>query len=126
MVALAAAALVALASQHCPNRTLGPGTQIEGGTKGAACLLAAYQRCRPAEYVLSGFAGGTAAIESFSVRPWQGGCAVYVIRSVGPTGASPVVTGPRICHRVRATAAGVVADRCTRGKPAVIRLTDFA
>ena len=113
---------------QCAPRTVGPGLHVEGGTKGAACLLAAFRRCQPAEYVLAGLAGGTAVIVDFSVRRWEGGCAVLVIRSVG-TGQvhdTPVVTGPRVCRRLRAAGAGVVADRCTRGKPAVVPLTTFS
>ena len=108
--------------------TLGPGTHVDGGLRGAACLLAAFRRCRPADYVLTGFAGGEVVVVSFSVEHWAGSCAVLVLRRAGtdqPRGDPPIVTGPRICRGVRTTRAGIVADRCTRGKPAVIPLTTF-
>jgi len=43
----------ALGSQQCTPRQIGPGQHVEGGTRGAACLLAAFRDgCRPAKYVL--------------------------------------------------------------------------
>ena len=128
MIGATAAVVVALATQQCPPRTLGPGARVVGGTKGAACLLAAYRRCRPAEYVLSGFGFGTTVIVNFSVQHWVGGCAVLVTRSVvtGRPQDPPAVTGPRVCRRLRATAVGAVADRCGDGGPAAYRLTSFS
>ncbi|TMM14998.1 MAG: hypothetical protein E6F98_02960 [Actinobacteria bacterium] len=40
----------ALGSQQCTPRQIGPGQHVEGGTRGAACLLAAFRDgCRPAK-----------------------------------------------------------------------------
>jgi hypothetical protein len=125
VIAVTAAVVASLAAHQCTPRTVGPGAHVEGGTKGAACLLAAFRRCRSADYVLSGFGTGTIVIENFSVQHWEGGCAILVLRSIGSPQQQPAVTGPRVCRRLRATAAGVVADRCSRGKPAAVSLVRF-
>jgi hypothetical protein len=129
MAHLAATLLVALSAQQCAPRAIGPGTHIEGGTRGAVCILAAYRGgCRPADYSLTGIGIGTIAVKSFSVQRWNGGCAVLVISTVttGGVHGHAVAVGPRVCRRVRRTAADVVADRCSRGGPRTFSLTTFA
>lgn len=126
---LAAAFLAILATQHCAVRAIGPGTHLEGGTRGATCVLAAFRDgCRPADYTLTGIGIGTVAVKSFSVQRWNGRCAVLVISTVNTGGVHgrPVGVGPRVCRRLREIASDVVADRCSRGTPAAISLTRFS
>jgi len=128
-MAVTAAVVAVLAAQQCPDRALGPGTHVEGGTHGAACILAAFQdRCRRAYYSLTGLGIGTIAVRSFSVRPWNGHCAVLVIATVTIGGAHgrTVVTGPLVCRRLRRLGADVVVDRCSTGATRTFSLTRFA
>jgi hypothetical protein len=129
MVHLAATLLVALSAQQCTPRAIGPGTHVEGGMRGAACVLTAYRRdCRPADYTLTGIGIGTIAVKSFSVERWNGRCAVLVISTVTTGGAHghAVVVGPRVCRRVRKIGDDVVVDRCSSGAPKTFSLTSFA
>ena len=129
MVHFAATLLVALTAQQCTPRAIGPGTHLQGGTRGAVCVLAAYrQGCRRADYTLTGIGIGTIAVKSFSVQPWNGGCAVLVISTVttGGVRGDAVVVGPRVCRRLRRVAADVVADRCSKGAPKTYSLTSVA
>jgi len=122
-----AAVVVALAGQHCTSRAIGPGTHVEGGTHGATCLLAAFRdRCRPAQYVLTGVGISTFAVENFSVERWSGRCAVVVIKSVTVIQGKPQVTGPLICRRLRRVGTDVVVDRCSTGATRAFSLTSFA
>lgn len=129
MMAVTAAVVAVLATQQCPDRALGPGTHVEGGTRGAACILAAFHdRCRSAYYSLTGVGIGTIAVRSFNVRPWNGHCAVLVISTITIGGAHghPVVTGPLVCRRLRRVGADVVVDRCSTGATRAFSLTRFA
>src|SRR5260221_10159991 len=95
MVHFAATLLVALTAQQCTPRAIGPGTHVQGGTRGAACVLAAYrQGCRRADYSLTGVGVGTIAVKSFSVQPWNGGCPLLLLSTPTP-------------RRVRGNAGGV-------------------
>jgi hypothetical protein len=116
----------ALGSQQCTARQIGPGQHVEGGTRGAACLLAAFREgCRPARYVLTGIGISTYAVENFSVERWSGRCAVLVISSVTVVVGKPQVVGPRLCTGLHRLGADVVADRCRQG-PTSVSLTRFA
>ena len=101
---------------------------MEGGTRGAACVLAAFRDgCRAADYSLTGVGIGFVAVKSFTVQRVSGQCTVQVISTINRGGARgrPVVAF-RYCRQLRTVAADVVADRCTRGAPAAISLTSFA
>jgi hypothetical protein len=109
--------------QLCATRTVGPGAHREGGTSGAACLLAAYQRgCRRAEYVLSSVGESVFVVENFSVERVSGRCAVSVFRNVVVIKQAPRVTS-RTCARLHRVGSDVVADRCTGDPPATVSLT---
>ena len=128
MLHLAATLLVAVAAQQCPHRALGQGTHVEGGTRGATCVLAAFRDgCRPADYSLTGLGIGFIAVKSFTVQRVSGRCTVQVISTLNRGGVrgQPEVTF-RYCRQLRRVAADVVADRCTRGASTAISLTSFA
>ena len=109
--------------QLCPTRTVGPGVHREGGTSGAACLLAAYQRgCRRAEYVLSSVGQSVFVVENFSVERVSGRCSVVVFRNVAVVAQPSRVSG-RTCARLRRIGSDVVADRCTGDPPSALSLT---
>jgi hypothetical protein len=109
--------------QLCATRTVGPGAHRNGGTSGAECLLAAYQRgCRRAEYVLSSVGQTVFVVENFSVERFSGRCTVIVLRNVEVIGRPSRVTS-RSCTGLHRTGRDVVADRCTGGPPATISLT---
>ncbi len=126
---LAAAALAAGASaeiHQCQSRSIGPGSLRHGGTKGAACLLAAFQqRCRGAEYLLSAYGVDTAATEDFRTERRNGRCEVVVLTSFRVIPQQPKVFPTRTCARLRKVGSDVVADRCSAGTPAAISLTAF-
>jgi hypothetical protein len=112
--------------QLCATRTVGPGARREGGTSGADCLLAAYQRgCRRAEYVLSSVGQTVFVVENFSVERVSSGCTVIVLRNVAVIGRPSRITS-RSCTRLRRIGREVVADRCTGGPPATISLTQLS
>lgn len=116
-VLAAAAALASGAAAatpvHCQARSIGPGSLQRGGTAGAACLLAAFDKgCRAADYTLSQFGVDTAHSETFRTQSTSGGCQVVVTESFRVVPQQPHVTGHRTCMRMRRTATDVVADRC--------------
>jgi len=122
--AAAFAAGAGAATRQCQARSIGPGSLRQGGTKGAACLLAAFQQgCRPAEYVLTAFGVDTAATEDFRTSRRAGRCEVVVLTSFRVIPQTPHVFPTRTCARLRKVGADVVADRCTAGTPAAISLT---
>ena len=127
--ALCAAALAAgagAATRQCQSRSIGPGSLHRGGTKGAACLLAAFQQgCRSAEYLLSSFGVDTAATEDFRTERRNGRCEVLVLTSFRVIPQQPKVFPTRTCARLRKVSSDVVADRCTAGTPAAISLTSL-
>lgn len=129
MTTLCAAALAAgagAATRQCQARSIGPGSLHRGGTKGAACLLAAFQQgCRPAEYLLSSFGVDTAATENFRTERLSGRCAVVVLTSFRVIPQQPRVFPTRTCSRLRKVGSDVVADRCTAGTPAAVSLTSL-
>jgi hypothetical protein len=128
MLQLAAliASLAATASpQHCPARTNGPGSLHRGGTAGAICMLAAFgHACRPATYTLSAFGVDTAHVETFRTRRLAGGrCGVVVVQTFRVVPQPPHVLSHHTCTRLRKTATGVVAGRCTPA--ATVSLTEL-
>ena len=123
----AAGASAAPALRQCSARSIGPGSSLDGGTTGAACVLAAFRSgCKPAEYVLSSFGVDTAATEDFRVERRAGRCDVVVITSFRVIPQAARVFKPQTCRRVRKVKADIVADRCTAGppgQPAAVSLT---
>ncbi len=126
LCAAAIAAGAGAATRQCETRSIGPGQALRGGTKGAACLLAAYrQKCRSAEYLLSSFGVDTAATEDFRTERKTGRCVVVVLTSFRVIPQQPKVFPTRTCARLRKVGSDVVADRCTAGTPAAISLTNL-
>lgn len=123
LVVLLAAAATGGNPQLCTTRTVGPGAHREGGTGGAACLLAAYQQgCRRAQYILSSVGLSVFVVENFSVERFSGRCTVVVLRNVAVIKQPSRVTS-RTCTQLHRVGTDVVADRCTGGTPATISLT---
>ncbi len=116
--------LVLAATVHCLAASTGPGSLHHGGSTGARCMLTEYRdHCRPADYVLSAFGVDTVRQETFRLVVQSGRCRIVVSESFRVVPQQPHMLGTRICGRLRAVGADVVADRCTRGPPATISLT---
>ena len=115
MLALLAVIVAGTGSvQHCPARSIGPGSLQRGGTAGATCLLSSFQNgCRPADYTLSSFGVDTVHARKFQVERRNGACAVLVTDSNRVIPQPPRILARRTCSRVHRLNGDVVADRCS-------------
>lgn len=110
MIGATAAVVMALATTHCPARSIGPGSLHGGGTAGATCMLAAFRNdCHPAAYSLSSHGVDTIRTETFRMVRGNSGCSITVTESFRVVPQQPHVTARYVCRRLRP----FVADRCT-------------
>ena len=115
LAALIASFVAAASSQHCPARTIGPGSLLRGARTGATCMLAAYRSgCRSATYTLSAYGVDTAHVETFTTRNLAGGrCGIVIVQTFRVIPQPARVGSRRTCTRLRKASTDVVADRCT-------------
>jgi hypothetical protein len=122
----AVAAGASAATVHCLAGSVGPGSLHRGGATGARCMLAEYRdHCHSADYVLSSFGVDTVHQESFRLAVLSGRCRIVVTESFRVVPQQQHMLGMRSCARLRVVGTDVVADRCTRGPPTTISLTQL-
>jgi hypothetical protein len=115
----------AVAVNHCPPASIGPGSVHRGGTTGATCLLSAFRDGCRGSYVLSAYGVDTIHSETFRLRRRNGACTVVVTESFRVVPQKPHLTLERTCTKLRRTAKEVLAEGCSGGEPHTVSLTSL-